>query len=76
METVLIDIRNDEFLKEHFDRKDFISLQELRDELDKVTRDVDWLTERIEDLSKEKDEREEYYSYLDDVRDDMICRNE
>ena len=68
METVLIDIRNDEFLQEQFKGKDFITLQELRDEFEQAVGDVEWLTEKINDMSKENNE---YDSYLDDVRNEM-----
>ena len=71
METVLIDIRNNDFLKEQFNGKDFINLQELIDEFEQAVGDVDWLTEKINDMSKEKDEQAEYDSYLDDVRNEM-----
>ena len=68
METVLIDIRNNDFLKEQFNGKDFINLQELIDEFEQAVGDVEWLTEKINDMSKENNE---YDSYLDDVRNEM-----
>lgn len=67
MGNVLIDIRENNFLKGQFKDKDFVSLEDIISKYEDKVYDVERLEEELQDI-RNSNEAEEYNNYIEDVR--------
>ena len=78
MEEIFIDIRQqNEWIRKYYE-KDLIKLDELFGLIEDLDYEIDILRERIDDLNKSKEEKDDEYSWrlADEINDERRINND